>query len=422
MIRNLEDLFKKLDKRLSYHEFIDVATKSHRKADKKIFAFNHFFYYQFLFHDLVNKYLEKKYISHLQYYLIELLVKVDSIRSCIFFLIRNRKYYCINRTFNTRYKYLTLTLGSNRLMPQGFENIKDITAPYKIVTFTLKEKLIIIMQSLKSKTLPHLEAQYIVTQRDIKYLDLSNSIIVIEECMNFEKQIFSSLIKNKCKKLIITQRGIPYVPLYFYNTEVQVNNSLTYNLLSKNNKNISYQFNYPIDTKDVLPNKINKNIKLGYASDLGDLILNYKDKKTMDLFVSKITMNNNYHLNISIHPIELVNNKNFLWYESLLNNNIQIRQENKLEDFFNNIDIMVGWISTSLFQAFLYKKPVIILDLFDDNHCINYLNENNTESMVKIVKNENEFNDAILFFRTLSTEDMNIRYLKAFEQLNIKMD
>ena len=91
-------------------------------------------------------------------------------------------------------------------------------------------------------------------------------------------------------------------------------------------------------------------------------------------------------------------------------------------DFFNNIDIMVGWISTSLFQAFLYKKPVIILDLFDDNHCINYLNENNTESMVKIVKNENEFNDAILFFRTLSTEDMNIRYLKAFEQLNIKMD
>jgi hypothetical protein len=420
LIKNLDDLFIKLDNRLPYHEFIEVAVKAHAKADKREFSFNHFLYYKFLFNDLVNKYLEKKYINKLQYYCIKILSKIDLIRLYFLFLVRDRKYYCIDRAFNTNYKYLTLTLGSRRLIPEGFTDIKNITSPYKIIKFNMHEKVSIIRSSIKKRILPHLEAQYIITKRDIEYLDLSSAVIVIEECMNFEKQIFSDIIQNTCKKLIITQRGIPYIPLYFYNAEVQVNNSLTYDLLSRNN-NILYQYNYPIQVNNLSSKKINNDINIGYSSDLGDFILNYKDKKTIDLFMSKITIANNYRLTISIHPIELVNQKNFLWYKNLLTNNIKIREEKSIELFFDNMDIIVGWVSTSLYQAFLYKKPVIILDLFNDNHCINYLNDGNTESMVRIVKNCKEFTDAINFFKTLSVDDMNKRYLKAYQQLNIKI-
>ena len=279
LIVHLFDLFKKIDKRLPYNEFIEIAIKSHAKAGNKSFSYNHFFYYKFIFENLINKYLEKKYINKFQFYFILLLSKVNLIRLYILFLMKDREYYCIDRSFNTKYKYLTLTLGIKRLMPVGFENIQDIGATYKTVSFTIKEKVTIVRKSIANQVLPHLEAQYLITKNDVKYLDLSGSIIVIEECMDFERQIFSDIIQNKCKKLIVSLRGITYISPYFYNAEVRTNNSLTYDLLSKINANVVYQFAYPLGRKNKLIKQLNYEITLGFVSDLGDFILNYRDNK-----------------------------------------------------------------------------------------------------------------------------------------------
>lgn len=423
LIRNLDGLFKKINKRLPYHDFIELATKSHAKADKKEFAFNHFRYYKFLLSDLIDEYLKRNFINRGQYYSIKIFIFLNTVKFYMSFIFKTRKYYRLDQSLNIQnYKYLTLTLGSKRLVPSGFDNIKDIEAPYRVYKFSIIEKISIIFNSIKKGVPPHLEAQYFILKKDIQYFDLSNSIIVIEECMDVEKQIFCDVIQEKCQELIITQRGIPYLPLYFYNVNVNVNNNISHTIQSKVNKKVSYEYNYPIGlNENIIKNKINKDkLRIGYVSDLGDFIISYKDKKEMDLFMKNISISNNYNLIISIHPIELVHKKNFIWYESLTSEKIKIRQENKINDFFNNIDILVGWLSTSLYQALLYKKPVIILDLFNDNHCVDFLNDNNAKGMVKIVKDEKEFNCAVDFFHNLTVDDMNQRYIEAYKILNIK--
>ena len=44
-----------------------------------------------------------------------------------------------------------------------------------------------------------------------------------------------------------------------------------------------------------------------------------------------------------------------------------------------------------------------------------------TLSKSNAIEDVKEFTDAINFFKTLSVDDMNKRYLKAYQQLNIKI-
>ena len=419
IITSIESLFKKFNKRLSYQEFIEVADISYKKAMKKDFQYNSFFYYKYLLNDLVKIYFYKKNINIFQFCTCKLTIVLNLCRYYLKFIFSDRQYFIITNNDYSHIKYLTFTVGAKRARPTIYPNIIDISFENKKIKFDLKSKIMIIKKSLKNNTDPFLEAQIFITNKNISSIDFSNNIFIIEECTSMPLQIFTSIIKGKCKDILITNRGISYIPYYFYGTNIIVNNQIQYDILSKNNDNISRNFMS-------INNKINKykkmdlnNLKIGFMSDLGDMIVNTTDKKKQDVFMKELSNIYNFDLEISVHPIELINNKSKYWYRNLCSNKINIRKDPDIYSFFSRMDIVVGFRSTSLFEAFSYQKPVIILDIFNDTHTEEYLNNHNTCGMVRIIKNKEEFLDAITFFSSLDKKELLNKYDNAYRNLLI---
>ena len=281
IIRKIDDIYKKIDHRLKYDDFIELANLAHREADKCAFSFNHYFYYRYLFKLLLKEYKDRGFITTIEYLAAVLVNKLDFYRIVLKFFLKRDKCFYLKVDNSFKKEYITFTLGKERLLPKGFENVLDLEFEYKKSNLGLATVCNIMTFAIKNGVAPSLYEQYLITKDDIVKLDIKDSIVIIEECMDFHRQIFTDLVQLKAK-VIIGQRGIPYLPLYFYKNEVICNNSLAYKSLSSLNNIITYGKNYlPINQIYRTRNKV-----YGYLPDIGDFIINLKDKYIMDNFIS----------------------------------------------------------------------------------------------------------------------------------------
>lgn len=416
-IKGLGDLFIKVEKRLLYFDFIDIATKSQLKANRRKFAFNHYFYYKYLYCSLLNEYKKRKYINVFEYLFAIIYIQIDRLKQIVKILMNTEEYYSVENPIKEVAKHITLTFGTNRILPKGYSGIYDLRFKEKKFKIKLNEKIKVISLSIKEDIDMIYCMQYQILQKEINSEYFNNKTIILEECMDIKTQIFASVVMEKGMELIVAQRSILYVPLYFHGAKVVCNNLLAYRQFLKTNANVVYGKNF---IKSACSCK--KNYVVGYLPDIGNFILNKTDKEKLDTFIKKISALYNIKFKVSIHPQELENIESQKYYNEFISKNIILRKEKDIFDFLESIDIVVGWMSTMIYESFVVKKPVIILDLFGDKQANVFLNDNNSHGMVKVVENEKEFVEAINFFDTLSKEDADRRYEDAYKELHIEFE
>lgn len=261
--------------------------------------------------------------------------------------------------------------------------------------------------------------QYIVIKHTLVVKLFSNKTILIEEAMDLKQQFVLATL-NSISRIIISQRGPIYCGRYLYEKPILVDNSITMREFKKYNKKVEIVYEpYLINSSAVVANYKNEIRKIGYIADLGDSLLNRTDKINLDNFIVDWVSDRNYSLSVSVHPQELANHSKFEYYRlKFQKNKIKIREKNLLEDFFNDVDVVIGWYSTTLFQAFYVKKPVIILDLFADYPMRSFVE--NSEGLMQYACNSEELEKKIHEFNRITNDDFTKKHNKALVNMGIK--
>ena len=97
---------------------------------------------------------------------------------------------------------------------------------------------------------------------------------------------------------------------------------------------------------------------------------------------------------------------------------ISFKDEICFEEYLNKIDVLVGTYSTGLYQAFLAKIPVIIIDLYNDKPMEKFVNL--SEGLVKYATNDESFMNCLNDFNHMSSKNIKIAHLAALKNLGIK--
>ena len=138
--------------------------------------------------------------------------------------------------------------------------------------------------------------------------------------------------------------------------------------------------------------------------------VNRIEKKRLDTFLNSISENEKIKIIISLHPEEDKKAKDY--YESTFRSQyITISEYDDFIQYLREVDILVGFSSTGLFQAVLARRPVIILDLFDEKPMENLMSA--SSGLMRYAKDKNSFINCYNYYYSLGEADLN-KYHRLF--------
>lgn len=414
------DLYIKCNKRISYKRYNEINQFVRNSTAKHKISFNEDYWFREFYYMLLKEYKDRKLISLRSYILSITFSSLRLSLKFIFTFLTKKEFdiFIIDK-YDFKNNQLTITGGYKRLFLnlQG-EIIEDIPVIRKIIKPSLKKRIIIFLLCFKYKiyNFGHV-LQYYYFKKSLNNLNCMGKKFIVEEGQSIEQRFFLDFAKEKNLNLILTARGFPQVCRYRFGFKILTDNLLTSGILQKCNSDVEQlECPYFIDFKKL--KQKSKTNKIGFMTPMGDLAINYHDKQIMDRFINEVSKESKISTILSIHPQERVKNSDY--YKSLFDSDyIEIRKTETIEEYFNDIDILIGWSSTGIVQALVSKIPVILLDLFDDvpmEELVNY-----SQGLIRYVNNKQSFYNCYEYFYNISKEEKEKKYVNAMSSLNINI-
>jgi hypothetical protein len=413
------DIYLYCNRRISYLDFLYISQISANTISKKKTAFTAYYYLEDVYYRLLKEYRNRRYISTLSYYFSLLIKSVYTIFQLFksVFLRKNFEVYSISDRQIIRDRH-TFSGGSKRLCPIiNGTPIDDIDC-WKInyVPF-IYERMVILFACYKFKVYNfEIVLQNNILQNQLKKLNLSNVEFWVEEGTGLIQTYFLDFARCNGLNVKISVRGIVDTCFYRYGFEVLTDNIINLNILKKCNENVSLVKPYSLDFENINSEKPVKK-KIGYLLDMGNFIMNYHDKVKMDSFIREISIKYKLNFILSIHPQE--KNKNEKQYRMFFQDSryIEFREGDVIEDFFNEIDILVGWMSTTIVQALFAKIPIILIDLFQEFPMKSLASL--SEGLIEYANDEDSFLKYLSYFEGLSNSDINRKHDMAINAIQL---
>jgi hypothetical protein len=418
--RNYTELYLKCDRRISNKRDLEIMEGTARYGTEKKIAFSNYFYQRKRNLTLLKEYFNQKIITSTEYVLsITYLLVVPIIRTIKNFLFIKNFEIDVIENFAYTSNILTFPAGVKRLFPklEGCE-IEEINVAKQKYPPKIRERIIIFVLCVFYNVYNYsLMLQYHILKRSLLLIDFKNKKIIVEEGRNPTQICFLDFAQKKSIPVIISYRGIPPISRYYFGFKI-----ITTNIISKN-KLLKYNSDVQIVSKPYLLNfnrlltKKNQRNAIGFLSDVGGGGITLHEKKILDLFINKISKKYKISIIVSIHPQE--RERKGEYYNSIFTSkNIEFRKGEILEDYINEIDILVGRTSTAVFQALLAKIPIIILDLFNDKP-MEKLTEY-SEGLIRYATEEDSFLECYDYFYAMKKNEINRRYNQALSNLEIQ--
>jgi hypothetical protein len=396
IIRTSKDITNKIDNGIIFSNYMKLYKNNIIKYSDDNDPFCMTRQKENLDYELVKHCYKKGYIdcidyifSRLYFVIYKILLIIKSILSP---KMKHWEFY--NKYENAKYKFISCTKGIDRATPPRLNTCDIYDIPLEKcknnLSFFDRINVLFMMMYYKYYSYWHVAQFYILK----KYVpNICAEALVIEEGGDFVGQCIYFLLKNNVNKTLLTMSAPLITPAVKYDFDsIFVNNALSYKAISHINSNVSLkEFPPQINIRNY--NAFQEHC-IGYAPDIGNPILSFSKKNTMDKLFFENCYNNHLSTYLTIHPQDDSNN-----YTSFIENKLITKRTNvSLEEYLSNIDILVTWWSTLIFQASFCKIPVIILDLFEDGHSeiVNTFNDNLIRTVISI----SELNTTITEFRS----------------------
>ena len=418
--KNYTELYLKCDRRISNKRDLEIMEVTARFGTKKKIAFSNYFYQRKRNLTLLKEYFNQKIITSTEYGLsITYLLAIPILRTIKNFLFIKDFEIEVIENFAYTSKILAFTAGVKRLFPklEGYE-IEDINVAKQKYSPKIRERIIILFLCVFYNVYNYsLMLQYYYLKRFLLLIDFKDKKIIVEEGRNPTQICFLDFAKENSIPVIISYRGIPPISRYYFGFNVITTNKISYDRLSKYNSEVKVVNKpYLLDFNKLIINK-NKRNKIGFLADMCGGGITFHEKKILDSLLNKISENYKISIIVSIHPQE--RERKWEYYKSIFTSQyIEFRKGDIFEDYINGIDILVGRSSTAIFQALLAKKPVIIVDLFNDkpmDQLVKY-----SSGLIKYAIDEESFFQCYNYFYTMNKNEISKRYNQALSNLEIQ--
>jgi hypothetical protein len=416
-----EELFLKCLCRPRLQESIDLTTDIAKKAAVQKNEFSQIYFRNALFYCFLEFYRKKKYITNCEYILSLIYSKIYRGWKFIIHLFLKKQFEIFDFEIVALTKNIVVfDIGNSNLIPGLDIDFDKIKLNYQNdYTPTLSDRVKIFSTAFVWNVWDvKAILQFMVFSRSYSKLDIDKKLILVEEGMDIKQQFFLVLSANSKKNVIVSQRGPIYCGRYMFGFEIIVDNSVTLDKFRFFNNKVAVVKEPYLIRKNLVNHNKEKTLVIGYIADIGDSLLNKVDKRKIDKFVIEFAHQYGYSVIVSVHPQEIVNSNRKLYYDEKFDGEtLSVRTDKDIESFFNNVDIVIGWYSTALFQAFIVKKPVIILDLFFDFPMQDFVQR--SEGLMCYARSHDELNDKINYFYTLQSITFIDKYEKALKNLGI---
>jgi hypothetical protein len=416
--KNYNELYLRCDNRISFNRYFELSEISTLYGNSKKISFSGYYNVRHRNKLLLREYRNNKYISLLEFVLSSVFQFLLPISKSISKMLFEKKFsvFVINK-FKFISSNLTFTGGYERLFPNISNlDIEDIKGSTKIIRPNIFIRFRVLGICFRYNIFDsEYVLQYFILNQGFKKINFRNKNLVIEEGRNIRQLcILDYANKNKIPSTI-SIRHIPAFGRYCYGSKVITSNQIAFDHYKKYNKETTLiKKPYVLDFKKITNSKTNK---IGFLVDIGNAGLNIRDKQVLDKFINEFSKTHNIQIIISVHPQELGVNDEY-YNKAFDSEHISFKGDICFEEYLNDIDILVGTYSTGLYQAFLAKTPVIIIDLFNDKQMENFVNL--SEGLLKYAVNEESFMNCLNDFNQMSIKNINITHKTALYNLGIK--
>ena len=413
IFKNYTKLFLHCNRRLPSKIDLKIMEESALFGSKKKIAFSNYFYQQRRSNILLREYFKAQYISRAAFIFSTvssfLIPRIKVLKSLLF-----QKKYDMNQIVRMNYssKYLTFSAGVKRLHPRlKNKKIEDILVRKQIYEISFFMKIKCFLMCIYHNVYDYsLMLHYINLNQSLSLINFNGKECFIEEGRNPTQILFLDFAKRHSIRLTVIYRGIPPISRYYFGFKVLTTNNISKKILSKYNSSVEIirDASYLIG-KNSIKNNFSKN-QIGFLPDLGIGGLTKIEKKRLDTFLNSISENEKIKIIISLHPEEDKKAKDY--YESTFRSQyITISEYDDFIQYLREVDILVGFSSTGLFQAVLARRPVILLDLFDEKPMENL--KRASSGLMRYAKDKNSFINCYNYYYSLGEADLN-KYHRLF--------
>lgn len=333
----------------------------------------------------------------------------------VFYLLLKNRYAVWrveNIPDNFSCEYITLTKGIDRSKSPFFDshNVFDVPCCREHYRLPLQDALSVIILMYRFKSLDIWNVvQYLVFRNFFRKNQLSAKTLIIEEGGDFTGKVFCYFVKDHVDSITLTHMT-PSVfksfPCYGVD-QIITSGSILKQALEKSNSSVkSMKSDFGVSREYITSYK---GQKLGYFPDIGTYLLNLNHKKQYDDFIVNFSEEQNISVYITVHPQDRKLRYNYS-REIFCGDNFTIRHKEDLNEYFVEVDILVGWWSSLIFQGLYCGKPVILLDFFGDNQGEAY--EKASNGLIRRAKSPQEFRHHYKELAELSSSDRDMLFEK----------
>ena len=399
-------LHYKLKKRISKTRFYEIAEICSKYGAEKKIAFSALYYHKRRNHMMLKEYRKSNYISCKDFVLSSIYQHFVPISKALAKALLKKRfdlYQLVGNNVNS--SVLTFTAGVERLIPIiPDKNIEDIPVYKKELHINFLVRIYVFFLCLRYGV-ENFESvlQYYVLRNNLKKLDITDKEIIVEEARHPLQLFFLDYAKKVNAPVEIYFRGIPTLYRYYFGFKVAVTNKIAFDVYKKYNTDVRIVKQYVVDINKI-KQKTSKENMLGFLVDIGRAGINFHDKEKLDTFINNTSIKHRIPFSISIHALDW-GMENGYYKSKFTSPLIKYREDGSFEDYLNKIDILVGRISTAVYQAFLAKVPVILLDFFGNKPMESLVNE--SEGLVRFAWDKKSFLECYHHFNSMKKSEID---------------
>jgi hypothetical protein len=421
IFKNYTDIFLKCNNRISGDLNYRIMEDSAYYGSKLSIAFSNYYYQKRRTSVLLRTYQKKGIISFLEAYISIVYINIRSILKLLkdSLSVSRFELYHITR-FNYSHSHLTFDGGVERLTPVNNSiSYEAIEIDSYIRKVKISERTNVLLGCLKRRVYSFsLILQYNTLYKEFDRIDFGSKSIFVEEARNITQLCFLEYAKMKKLNITIGYRGIPPISRYYFGFKVVTTNKVAFNRLNKYNGSV-YQTRVPylLDFTKLRTNRPKSGI-IGYLTEIGNSGITYHEKEILDNTVIEFSKENKVRTIVSLHPQE-IKLKSEYYQNKFHNDNIEFRKDKLIESYLNSIDILVGFTSTAIFQAFLAGVPTIILDYFNDRPMCDLVK--NSNGLIKYATDSTSLKQHYKYFKELDIETIQDIHSIALNNIEVEI-
>ncbi len=297
----------------------------------------------------------------------------------------------------------------------GGSSVLDVPCETARVRFTPSQRLR-LLRLLWRNLSPDVwhAAQHLILELQLEGTKVSAREFVVEEGGDYTVSVVTYLVRSRIPTLTLTLRT-PYFyagrPGYGFD-RILTNNRLDLAALVAKNPRVELVAAFP---DVVLAKRARPPMAapvLGFFADIGNYLLNRRDKIRHDQAMAEFAAAQGVSLRVTVHPQERTLNR--AYYREHFPD-ARFREQGTMDEWLDGVDVVAGWWSTIVFQAFCKRVPVILLDFAGDGQGAAF--EAWTDGMVVRARDEAEFVAHWHRFRAMEVLERDQRYDRAFTRL-----